>query len=235
MDAVQGGILGKGFIRAKRHDFLFWPVIKLIPKSITPNHLSSLRILMTLPLILLMWLHFYKTAGVFFIFAGLLDVLDGSMARLRDQETELGAFLDPAADKLVNFSVFLGFLFYVKLDIYYILVLPIIVIDLMLFTVALAKFLVKDILPKKHLLKQYVAIEKTGANIWGKAKMITQIIILTLLLFFDPQTIIYSQTKFSLIPADITILHISLPVLCLYIWLCCKSLIGHLKVIKFKN
>jgi cardiolipin synthase (CMP-forming) len=47
-----------------------------------------------------------------FVVAGMSDALDGYLARRLNQESELGAYLDPTADKLLLVSVFLvlGFL-----------------------------------------------------------------------------------------------------------------------------
>ena len=52
------------------------------------------------------WLAF----GIF-VFAALTDVMDGFLARFRGEQTDLGRFLDPLADKLLLLSGFLGLLF----------------------------------------------------------------------------------------------------------------------------
>ncbi|MBI4124663.1 MAG: CDP-alcohol phosphatidyltransferase family protein [Deltaproteobacteria bacterium] len=46
----------------------------------------------------------FMTAFWFFVAAGVTDLVDGSIARLTKQETELGAFLDPIADKALMVS-----------------------------------------------------------------------------------------------------------------------------------
>ena len=233
METVCLGVKDKAKI--KIHDYLFLPLVKILPQTIKPNHVSALRFAMTLPLILLMWQRFYKLTGLLFILAALLDALDGSMARLRDQETKLGAFLDPTADKAVNFAVFLGFLFYIKSNYYFGLIMPILIIDLLLFQIALAKYLVHDIIPKNHWLCQSLEIKKMGANNWGKAKMVTQVIVLSLLLLFDPETSITIHQKYTFLPLKLTLLHFSFPLLIICIILGTNSLIGHLQVIKFNG
>ncbi len=50
---------------------------------------------------------FHLALLVFFI-AGLSDGLDGLIARLLNQRTKLGAYLDPAADKLLLTSAFVS-------------------------------------------------------------------------------------------------------------------------------
>lgn len=46
----------------------------------------------------------FMTAFWLFIAAGVTDLVDGSIARLTKKETELGAFLDPIADKALMVS-----------------------------------------------------------------------------------------------------------------------------------
>lgn len=48
-------------------------------------------------------------AGIIFIIAGVTDVLDGHIARKYNQTTDLGAVLDPFADKLMTFAVLVSF------------------------------------------------------------------------------------------------------------------------------
>ncbi|HDQ22837.1 MAG TPA: CDP-alcohol phosphatidyltransferase family protein [Candidatus Uhrbacteria bacterium] len=237
MDAIKDGVLEKQkFPNAKPHDYFFLPVLKFIPQTIKPNHLSALRFLMALPLILLIWLHFYKLAALLFLFSALLDGLDGSMARLRGQETQLGTILDPTADKVSNAAVFLGFLFYVKSDVYLSLILPILIIDLVLFQTALLKYLIKNFwAAKQNWLTRHIEIKKTGANAWGKTKMVLQIIVLSMLLLFDPETSIKLHEQYAFLPETLTLVEISLPLLLACIFFGAMSLKGHLREIAFKN
>lgn len=46
------------------------------------------------------------TATILFILSGLTDLLDGTIARYLDQETVLGSYLDPIADKLLVLSIY---------------------------------------------------------------------------------------------------------------------------------
>lgn len=66
-----------------------------------PNLLSVLRIAL-IPLFILAVVYGHPHAALFlFAGAGLTDALDGFIARFFDQRSELGAFLDPMADKLM--------------------------------------------------------------------------------------------------------------------------------------
>ena len=49
-----------------------------------------------------------RWALVVFVVAGLTDLLDGLIARLGEQQTTLGAMLDPVADKMLLSSSFIA-------------------------------------------------------------------------------------------------------------------------------
>ena len=66
-----------------------------------PNQLTMLRMLV-LPFILIAMIYrLHGTALVLFLAAAATDVIDGTIARRFGQKTELGAYLDPLADKLL--------------------------------------------------------------------------------------------------------------------------------------
>jgi cardiolipin synthase len=72
-----------------------------------PNTLTLLRIL-TIPLFLeFLAYHLYFEALVVFAIGGFTDFLDGLTARWMNQQTALGAYLDPIADKLLVVTSFM--------------------------------------------------------------------------------------------------------------------------------
>jgi cardiolipin synthase len=72
-----------------------------------PNQLTLLRMLF-LPFIVIKLVdHQYNWALILFVLAGLSDGLDGLLARLLKQQTLLGQYLDPIADKLLLSTTFL--------------------------------------------------------------------------------------------------------------------------------
>lgn len=73
-----------------------------------PNILTICRILMTPLFVILLLKNQLGTALVIFILAGISDALDGLIARVFNQRTELGAFLDPIADKLLLDAAFIS-------------------------------------------------------------------------------------------------------------------------------
>jgi cardiolipin synthase len=71
-----------------------------------PNLLTFVRIL-TIPFFLLyLSYHRYGVALMIFVIGAVTDFLDGLTARLMKQQTALGAFLDPIADKLLVMTSF---------------------------------------------------------------------------------------------------------------------------------
>jgi cardiolipin synthase (CMP-forming) len=65
------------------------------------NQLTLLRMLLIPAFVLLVVYGQFGWALVTFMVAGATDALDGLTARLAHQKTDLGAWLDPAADKLL--------------------------------------------------------------------------------------------------------------------------------------
>ena len=77
-----------------------------------PNFLTLLRIVAIPYFLILLESARYGQALAIFVAAGITDGLDGAIARLTHTKTTLGAYLDPAADKLLLLSAFiaLGFM-----------------------------------------------------------------------------------------------------------------------------
>ena len=77
-----------------------------------PNLLTLLRIIAIPCFLILLEDHRYGEALAVFVAAGITDGLDGAIARLTHTKTTFGAFLDPAADKMLLVSAFiaLGFM-----------------------------------------------------------------------------------------------------------------------------
>ena len=72
-----------------------------------PNQLTLLRMLF-LPFIVISLVdEHYATALILFVLAGISDGLDGLLARRLHQQTLLGQYLDPIADKLLMSTLFL--------------------------------------------------------------------------------------------------------------------------------
>ena len=81
--------------------------MKLSQLLTAPNQLTLLR-MMFLPFIVIKLVEgHYSLALILFVLAGFSDGLDGLLARTLKQQTVLGQYLDPIADKLLLSTMFL--------------------------------------------------------------------------------------------------------------------------------
>lgn len=127
-----------------------------------PNKLTVARLIMTpffLAALLAEFPHHYLVALIIFCLASLTDYIDGKMARNQNLVTDFGKFLDPLADKMLTTAAFLGF---IELGIGY-------GITWITFIVLIREFLITSL--------RLVSAGKgnvIAANIWGKAKTVSQ-------------------------------------------------------------
>lgn len=75
--------------------------------SALPNQLTLLRLSIVPFLVLCILDGRYHRAFVLMVIAGVSDGMDGALARIFRQRTELGSYLDPIADKLLLSTLFL--------------------------------------------------------------------------------------------------------------------------------
>lgn len=87
-----------------RDEILFVFIKPYWPRKITPNIITTVRIIIGVLLFALLF--FFKIEDKIliislFFFGALTDLLDGSVARGKNMVTELGAMLDPVADRIM--------------------------------------------------------------------------------------------------------------------------------------
>jgi CDP-diacylglycerol--glycerol-3-phosphate 3-phosphatidyltransferase len=133
-----------------------------------PNSLTMLRIIMAPLLVVVLLTEFpdkeYWGLGIFLV-AALTDLLDGIIARCTNRITVTGAMLDPIADKLLMSAAFIS-----------------------LVELALAPaWMVTCIVGREFAVTalRVIALERRtpiAANIWGKAKTVSQVIAVALLI-----------------------------------------------------
>ena len=132
------------------------------------NQLTFLR-LVSIPFIILAILYGqYRTALILVLIAGLSDGMDGLLARRLGQQTTLGKFLDPIADKLFLNSTFAALGFAQQLPLW--LVILVLSRDVIIITIALAMLLTSSHKP-------------CPPSSYGKANTATQIATVLLTLF----------------------------------------------------
>ena len=85
-----------------RQGLVLWHLLNI------PNLLTLTRLFLVPVFLALLSAHRFRYALYVFCAAGLTDALDGTIARCFDLRTEIGALLDPFADKLLLLSAFVG-------------------------------------------------------------------------------------------------------------------------------
>ena len=137
----------------------------LIPKSVTPNHITVFRFV-TIPFILVLLTdNHYLSATILFLFSAFSDALDGALARTTGQITRWGILADPLADKLLVGSV--GFIMISKFLSWQ---LAVVIVVLELFMIASAYY-------------RYTG-EVVPAKTTGKIKMVFQCVGIIFLFFY---------------------------------------------------
>lgn len=127
-----------------------------------PNKLTVLRIILVPFMVAAMLIPFpfhYLVAGLIFGAASLTDYFDGKIARERNLITNFGKFADPIADKILVISALVCFLALGVCD-------PVIIL-----IVLFREFVVTSVRLSAASQGKVVA-----ANMWGKAKTVSQII-----------------------------------------------------------
>ncbi|KPJ85892.1 hypothetical protein AMJ57_01410 [Parcubacteria bacterium SG8_24] len=147
------------------HDKVFRCLLEpLIPRWLKPNHITVSRIFLTPPVLYFLFVEDYRIGVPLFLLVALTDAIDGSLARVRRQITEWGVLYDPLADKLLIGSV----LFLIVLrHINFYLGISLLVVEV-------------GLIVGGWIRKRRGRVEP--ANVWGKIKMLTEVIGITLLL-----------------------------------------------------
>lgn len=95
--------------------YLKWVEGMLVPffhrLTLKPNHLTFLALLISL-LTIPAYLHSLWLGGIGVLISGIFDTLDGGLARMADQKTRSGAFLDSVLDRYSDFFAVLGIWLY---------------------------------------------------------------------------------------------------------------------------
>ncbi len=88
-----------------------WLIRPLVNTPVTPNHLTTLRLLtgIAAAVAFAMGDYFWTVwGGVLYAFSALLDRADGELARLSGKMSDGGHWVDLYADSLVNVALFIG-------------------------------------------------------------------------------------------------------------------------------
>ena len=115
-----------------------------------PNAITVFRIFLVPMVIWLMIDGRMRTAFMLFLIAGLSDGLDGYLAKRYGWQTELGAYLDPIADKALLVSIYVVLGLFTHLPVW--LVIAVVTRDILIIGAILLSWLLAHPVPMRPLL-----------------------------------------------------------------------------------
>ncbi len=153
--------------------------LRLISSKVHPNHITIFRIIATPFVTLLLYFGFYEIGFIAFLVTAFSDVLDGSLARTRNQITEWGKVYDPLADKfLIACMIF-------------------VIVIKTISPLASIMIIGLEIIIVIAAWKRKTEGRVIQANLWGKIKMLLQVlgvsVLLLAIIFSWPMLLAYAS------------------------------------------
>ena len=168
-------------------------------KSI-PNFLSLLRIVLIFPIIYLLQVEWYVFAASLFFVSSLTDYFDGYLARKYAIESELGAFLDLIADKILVIAILVWLVFLFANQ-----ALTIISILVILREIIITSF-------RYYLVSNNADPEFIKANKYGKLKTAFQFFSILLLILSPSLSNFYLNISLVLLSVSVLLSYFSLAI-----------------------
>lgn len=108
-------MFGPGIQQRARHiaEMVVRPLAAL---GLTPNMATLLGLLLNCVTAAILATGHLRIAGALLLFAGLFDMVDGALARIRNQKTTFGAFFDSTIDRYSEGVVLLGVILFAMTD-----------------------------------------------------------------------------------------------------------------------
>ena len=95
--------------------FIIWligPFERVLVGRVSPNFITGLSLAMCIATGVAAGTHHLAVTVWLYIFAGILDIMDGRVARLAGKQTKSGALFDSVSDRWGELAVFAGFVWY---------------------------------------------------------------------------------------------------------------------------
>lgn len=127
-----------------------------IPVTVKPNSFTYFRLVSAPVILFLLWSGYVRTGFILTIVAMLTDLIDGTLARTRNQITSLGKVIDPIADKMTVLAVLL----FVGLS-----------VPIARYVSVLILFEIVGVIIGVIFTKYFGTLRHEGANTYGKIKM----------------------------------------------------------------
>lgn len=139
-------------------------ILWMIPRWVTPNSVTWARVILTPFVLYVNYIQNFSLGIPLFLFAAFTDAVDGSLARTRGQITNFGKLFDPFADKLLIGSMLVLLLFQN--------------VDRRVAFLVIGVEIIFIVLATTRAITGHVG----QANVWGKIKMVLQVIAVCLIL-----------------------------------------------------
>ena len=166
--------------------------------KLIPNFLSLLRILLVFPIIYLLQIEWYVSAALLFFVSSMTDFFDGYLARKYSIESELGAFLDLIADKILVIAILVWLVFLFANQ-----ALTIISILIILREIIITSF-------RYYLVSNNADPELIKANNYGKLKTAFQFFSILLLILSPSLSNFYLNISLVLLSVSVLLSYFSL-------------------------
>ena len=82
---------------------------------LSPNAWTGMGLVLSIINLYFMVKMDFLSATIIFAFAALIDMIDGSVARIRKRVTNLGGYLDSVTDRAVEFVIIMGLIYTLEL------------------------------------------------------------------------------------------------------------------------
>ena len=168
--------------------------------KLIPNFLSLLRIMLVFPIIYLLQVEWYVFAASLFFVSSLTDYFDGYIARKYAIESELGAFLDLIADKILVIAILVWLVFMFANQ-----ALTIISILIILREIIITSF-------RYYLVSNNADPELIKANKYGKLKTAFQFFSILLLILSPALSNLYLNISLVLLSVSVLLSYFSLAI-----------------------
>jgi CDP-diacylglycerol--glycerol-3-phosphate 3-phosphatidyltransferase len=99
------------------HRYWAKPLAILLDKAgLSANAITVLGLFISFGAAYLLSRGWFMSGGIVLLIAAAFDLLDGTLARMQDQASRFGAFLDSVSDRLSEAAIFLGLLIFYSLE-----------------------------------------------------------------------------------------------------------------------
>lgn len=132
-----------------------------------PNVLTTLRLILALPICLLILQQHYPAVLLLAVVAGFTDVVDGWLARKLGAQSDYGAILDPISDKALLITAFISLTMVQAIPV--VITLVVVLRDLVIISGALCY---------RWIIGRY----QMAPSLWGKANTLAQLLFILMII-----------------------------------------------------